>query len=92
MAEVTVSYTGNTDLNDVRIDDRTVLLGTGETSVKVTGGPEHSVTYFVRGVPGSRYELKVSVAKEVKFSRSAVIDGSTKDAGVDWITVDGSGK
>jgi hypothetical protein len=92
MATVTVTFEGSADVSEVRIDNAPVLLGTGEASVSVGGGREHSLMWFVRGAPGSSYELKVTEPDEAKFSHSAKIDGSTKDAGLHWFQVNGGGQ
>ncbi len=89
MIDVTVTFDGNTDASEVRIDNVPVLLGTGEATVTVDGNAsDHSVMWFVRGAPGSEYELQITAPASAKFTRSALIDGSTKDAGLHWFHVD----
>jgi hypothetical protein len=89
MATVKVSYSGNTDLNRVRIDDEDVVVGEGTGSFEAAAGRDHALTCFVRGQPGTTYELKITEPKSAKFSRKATIDGSTKDAFLHWFRVDG---
>ena len=89
MATVKVSYDGGTDLSQVKINDALVLLGNGEASVGLEGGPEHALTWFVRGAPGSSYTLKITAPDEAKFTHEATMDSSTMDAGLHWFTVKG---
>lgn len=88
---VEVSYSGGTDVSQLFVDDRHVLTGPGSGSIKVNAGEEdHALTWFVRGQPGSTYELKITAPKPAVFTYSATIDGSTKDGGLYWFRV-GSG-
>jgi hypothetical protein len=87
MATVTVSYKGNTDLSQVFIDDVRVLVGEGTASHQVPDGGDHAMTWFVRGAPGSTYELKITAPATVKFDHKATIDASTKDAGLFWFRI-----
>lgn len=89
MADVTVTFGGNTDASELRIDNASVLLGTGEATVTVDGNEsDHSLMWFVRGAPGSEYELKITAPAEAKFTHSAIINGSTQDAGMRWFKID----
>jgi hypothetical protein len=88
MATITVSYKGDTDLSQVFIDDVRVLVGNGTASHQVPdGGQDHALTWFVRGAPGSKYELKITAPAAAKFDHKATIDSSTKDAGLHWFRV-----
>jgi hypothetical protein len=92
MATVKVSYSGNTDLSRVRIDDHDVLIGDGTGEFEAQEGRDHALTCFVRGQPGSAYELKITAPASARLSRKATIDGSTTDAFLHWFRVDGGGQ
>ena len=89
MATVEVSYSGDTDLDQVFIDDALTLDDTGTASFEVAdGGEDHALTWFVRGQPGSMYELKITAPDSAKFEHKATIDSSTKDGGLYWFRVE----
>ena len=92
MATVKVSYRGDTDLNRVRIDDEDVLIGEGTGSFEADPSRDHALQCFVRGQPGTTYELKITAPDSAKFSRKATVDSSTKDAFLHWFRVDGGEK
>ena len=86
MTSVTVSFSGSTDTTQVFVDDVLVLTGPGTVSRPVEPG-ENSLSWFVRGAPGSSYEIKITDPKSAAFSHQATVDASTKDAGIHWFLV-----
>jgi hypothetical protein len=94
MAQVSISFDGNTDVSQVKVDDVPVLLGTGTTTVEVgDSGAEHGIMWFVRGAPGSSYTVKITAPEEARFSHEATVDSGTKDAGLHWFRIGkGGGK
>jgi len=88
MANVKISYEGDTDLSQVFIDDVRVLVGSGTASHPVPNDDEdHALTWFVRGAPGSKYDLKITAPAAAKNEHKTTIDSSTKDGGLHWFRV-----
>jgi len=89
MATVEVSYSGDTDVSQVLIDDQRIMVGEGSASIQVPDdGGDHALTWFVRGAPGSTYEVQLTAPETAKFDHGATIDSSTKDAGLHWFKVE----
>jgi aspartate 1-decarboxylase len=91
MSTVKVSFKGSVDLAQMFIDDVHILTGEGSGTRELAEG-DHALTYFIRGQPGSTYTLAISEPASVAYSRTATIDGSTKDANVHWFTLAKGGK
>ena len=70
----------------VRVDGANVAFTGNRGSKKVTPG-EHAVQWFVQGVPGSSYSFETTAPAEAQFKHEATFDGSAKDMGSAWITV-----
>jgi hypothetical protein len=92
MATIQVSYSGNTDLSQLFIDDRHILTGAGSGSINVGNGDEdHALTWFIRGAPGSNFEISITAPKSAAFSLKGTVDSSTKEAGIQWFRAGGGG-
>ncbi len=91
MATTKISLSGSIDLAQVFIDETLILSGTGKGTSEVSVGKDHALMWFVRGQPGSNYDVQITDPKVVAFEHKATIDSSTKDAGIHWFKVPAGG-
>ena len=88
MKETGVKFTGGASLFVVSIDGKKLQFVNDTATVKLRGGHEYTIQWFVRGEPGAKYTIQITKPKEAKFTHSAALDVSKKDAGVFWFKID----
>ena len=88
MKETDVTFTGGASLFEVSIDGKKLQFVNKTATVSLRGGLEYTIQWFVRGEPGANYTIQITKPKEAKFTHSATLDVSKKDAGVFWFKID----
>lgn len=85
MAKVTFKASGTARLKAL-VDQKPISFNGGTAEKELAAG-EHSLTWAVIGQPGAKYTIEITAPASVKFSHSATLDASMRDAGVQWFTL-----
>lgn len=88
MKNVEVKFADGTSVFTVSIDGKKLQFVNDTATLKLQGGQEYTIQWFVRGEPGAKYTIQITKPKEAKFTHSATLDESKKDAGVFWFKID----
>ena len=89
MKTVEVKFEATGAIFSVSIDGKKLQFVNGTATRSLAGGKEYTIQWFVQGAPGTKYKVQITKPAEAKFSQSATLDGTGKDAGVFWFTLDG---
>jgi hypothetical protein len=70
----------------VNIDETSVAFIGNGASMAVEPG-EHTIQFFVRGVPGSTFSLEITGPPEAKLKFEHTFDNHGKEMGSGWFTI-----
>ena len=70
----------------VWVDGEAVALNNGDGTITVAPGP-HTLSWAVRGAPGTTYSVKITSPKEAKLDEGDTFDDDGIDVGEDDFTV-----
>lgn len=85
--EVSFVFSKTADLFSASVDMNPLSFSGGVARLSLAEGVEHSLQWFVKGMPGSDYSIEISSPDAAKFKHSATLGASLKDAGVHWFHV-----
>jgi hypothetical protein len=76
------------DLFQALVNNQKLSFSGGKASKNLPSNLDHSLTWFVRGAPGSTYRLAITAPNSAKWETTGTLDSSTKDAGIHWFRVE----
>ena len=69
------------------LDDKELIFKNDEATLYLPKNTEQVLKWFARGKPGSKYVIAITEPEWARFSHSATLDDSQKDAGIYWFKV-----
>lgn len=88
MVELKFSFSAGNSQKRLYIDGKRITLdGNGDGGMRVNPGKDYAITWFVLGLAGSIYELKLISPSKVATRVKRKLDYTSKDAGLLWVTL-----